>query len=98
MIEAALDKERSRLSSIMSICTVEGAVQSSGLQIAYENCLGNVKHLLYQEAVLEEALVMTPQNDDSKYAPSCSPQPTVRLQNYYHGHERRRPGMVSMAA
>lgn len=57
MIEAQFNTQRARLASIMSICTVDGAEQSDGLRMAHDRCLGTVKDLLYQEAVLEEALI-----------------------------------------
>lgn len=59
-IEAAFSIERSRLSSIMSICIVDGAAESGGLHIAYRRCLDAVERLLVQEAMLEEALIIAP--------------------------------------
>ena len=57
VIEAHFQSVRTKLNSIMSICTVEGAEDSEGLYIAYERCLNTVEDLVYQENVLEKTLV-----------------------------------------
>lgn len=96
-IEAAFSTEQFRLSSIMSICTVEGAEESDGLRIAHDRCLMTVKELLYQEALLEEALIRVASPEPyspHSYASRASRQQS-RSQYYY---EQRRPSMVSMAA
>lgn len=92
MIEAQFQQQRVRLASIMSICTVEGAEESEGLQVAHERCLTSVKQLLYQERVLEDTLVRSTQT--SQRRPSeihytgqhyCGPANT----DYYYPTERR---------
>jgi len=56
MIEAQFQTQRARLSSIMSICTVEGAEDCEGLRIAHDKCLASIEDLLYQESILEQTL------------------------------------------
>lgn len=90
MIEAQFNTQRARLASIMSICTVDGAEQSEGLRIAHDRCLGTVKELLYQEAVLEEALIR-PTQDRSRRV-----QPDQACANQYY-NEPRRPSMIGVA-
>lgn len=99
-IEAALNNERARLMSIMSICTVEGAEQSGGLQLAHDRCLAEVKDLLYQEAVLEEALIRAPSPDPYSQHTYSSRSNRQQSHSHYY-HNQRNPsvvGMVSMAA
>jgi len=57
VIEAHFQTVRTKLGSIMSICTVEGAEESEGLYIAYERCLNTIEDLVYQENVLEKTLI-----------------------------------------
>lgn len=95
-IEAALNNERVRLMSIMSICTVEGAEQSEGLRLAHDRCLAEVEDLLYQEGLLEEALIRAPSPEP--YSPySFSSRQASRTHRYEY-HNQRRPSLVSMAA
>lgn len=51
-IEAAYHQQRTRLSSIISICTVEGAEESEGLRAAHDRCLAAVYDLIRQERSL----------------------------------------------
>jgi len=96
-IEAAFSTEQFRLSSIMSISTVEGAEECDGLRIAHDRCLTTVKELLYQEALLEEALIRVPSPEP--YSPHSYSSRASRQQSHnHHYHEQRRPSMVSMAA
>lgn len=87
-IEAALDQERVRLASIMSICTVEGADLSEGLRMAHDRCLAKVENILIAEERFEEALIR---------APSPDPYPSYQSHGSYY-YESRRPSMVPMAA
>lgn len=96
-IEAAFSSERVRLASIMSICTVEGADESEGIWIAHDRCLTTVKELLYQEALLEEALIRAPSPEPYSQYSYSSRASRQQSQNHYY-HEQRRPSMVSMAA
>jgi hypothetical protein len=56
-IEAHLQTQRSRLSSILSICTVSGADEFGGLKMAHDRCAAAVEELLDQEEDLEEMLL-----------------------------------------
>jgi len=96
-IEAAFSTERVRLSSIMSICTVEGADQSEGIWVAHDRCLMAVKELLYQEALLEEALIRAPSPEPFSTHSYSSRASRQQSHNHYY-YEERRPSMVSMAA
>lgn len=96
-IEAAFSNERVRLSSIMSICTVEGADQSEGLWVAHARCLTTVQELLYQEALLEEALIRAP-SPEPYHSHSYSSRSNRQQPHSHYYHEQRRPSMVSMAA
>jgi len=53
-IEAAFQTQRSRLSSILSICTVEGAEESEGLRLAHDRCLTTILDLMEQERSIRE--------------------------------------------
>lgn len=89
-IEASLGTARVQLSSIMSICTVEGAEQSPGLKVAYDRCLNTVAQILQKEEMLELALIRAPSPDQSLYGRRTS-------HTQYH-HDQRRPSLVSMVA
>lgn len=52
-IEAAYHQQRARLSSIISICTVEGAEESEGLRAAHDRCLAAVFELIRQERSMD---------------------------------------------
>ncbi|KAL2429581.1 hypothetical protein ABEF95_007510 [Exophiala dermatitidis] len=56
-IEAQFQTQRSRLHSILSICTVTGADQTEGLRMAHDRCSAAVEDLLDQEEDLEESLL-----------------------------------------
>jgi len=93
-IQAKMMTERSRIASIMSICTIEGAEQTEGLHVAYRRCFKAVQELLYQEAILEDDLDRTPTLEYESFS-----NHTSRRQSHSHYYpEQRRPSMVSMAA
>lgn len=48
-----LQRQRSRLESIMCMSTVQGATESEGLYVAYQRCLNDVMALLEQEERLQ---------------------------------------------
>lgn len=89
-IEASFATARVQLSSIMMICTVEGAEQSIGLKVAYDRCLNTVAQILQKEEVLELALIRAPSPDQYSYARQSS--------HAQYPHDQRRPSMVSMVA
>jgi len=95
-IETAFSSERVRLASIMSICTVEGADESEGLWVAHDRCLTTVEELLYQEALLEEALIRAP-SPQPYSAHSYSSRASRQEAHSHYYHEQRRPSMVTMA-
>ena len=96
-IEAGFSTEQFRLSSIMSICTVEGAEECDGLRMAHDRCLMTVKELLYQEALLEEALIRAPSPEPYSQHSYSSRASRQQSHNEYYCEERR-PSMVRMAA
>ena len=51
-LESAYTLQRARLSSIISICTVEGAEESTGLRVAHDRCLAAVLELVRKERAL----------------------------------------------
>lgn len=57
-IESAHHLQRTHLSSIISICTFEGAEESEGLRVAHERCLSTVLDLLRQERALQRQMVV----------------------------------------
>jgi hypothetical protein len=100
MIEAQFQTQRARLSSIMSICTVEGADQSEGLRMAHDRCLGSVKQLLYQESILEDTIIRSTR-DNTSSSRSSSRRPSMHRMtsrdcgSYYRSE--RRPSRVGLA-
>ena len=93
VIEYQFSQQRSRLSSIMSICTVEGAEESEGLHVAHSRCLQNIQSLLYQESVLESTLVRSLQQAQRRPSDTCGSMNS----DYYYGRERR-SSRVGLAA
>jgi hypothetical protein len=53
-IQAAFQAQRARLASILSICTVDGADECEGLQLAHDRCLMSVTDLMDKEKMLQE--------------------------------------------
>jgi hypothetical protein len=51
-LESAYTLQRARLSSIISICTVEGAEECTGLRVAHDRCLAAVLELVRKERTL----------------------------------------------
>lgn len=63
-IESGHHLQRARLSSIISICTVEGAEESEGLRIAHDRCLGAVFELMRQERALQRQILLQRENSE----------------------------------
>lgn len=99
-IEAQLQTQRSRLSSILSICTVSGVEECEGLRIAHDRCSAAVEDLLDQEEDLEEALLEEIQEQqalyDYDYAYASHYACPDATKTYDHPQERR-PSMVNVA-
>lgn len=55
-LESAHHVQRTCLSSIISICTVDGAEESEGLRVAHDRCLASVLELLRQERTLQRQM------------------------------------------
>jgi hypothetical protein len=91
-IEAQFQTQRSRLSSILSICTVAGADQTEGLRMAHDRCSAAIEDLLDQEEELEEELLKDIQELQymHEYESGYGSQ-------YYTYSEERRPSMVHVA-
>lgn len=53
-----LQRQRSRLESIMCMSTVQGATESEGLYVAYQRCLTDVMALLEQEERLQQQMYL----------------------------------------
>ncbi|KIX08661.1 uncharacterized protein Z518_03318 [Rhinocladiella mackenziei CBS 650.93] len=90
-IEAQFQTQRSRLSSILSICTVSGADETEGLRMAHDRCSAAVEDLLDQEEELEEALLKDLQEQQYAYEYEYG-----YAGQYGHSHERR-PSMIHVA-
>jgi len=91
-IEAQFQTQRSRLSSILSICTVAGADQTEGLRMAHDRCSAAVEDLLDQEEELEEELLK-----DMEELQYMHEYESGYGSQYYTFREERRPSMVHVA-
>ena len=58
-LEQQFQTQRARLTSILSICVVDGAEESEGLRLAHDRCLSAVTLLLNQRAILEQMVQFT---------------------------------------
>ena len=96
MIEAQFQTQRARLSSLMSICTVDGADECDGLRLAHDRCLGSVADLMEQERMLESRIVQRP---SSSRKPSMSDRRISREcgSNQIQQRQGRSPSLIGMA-
>jgi hypothetical protein len=91
-IEAQFQTQRSRLASILSICTVSDADATAGLRLAHDRCAQNIEDLLDQEEELEEELLRDLQEQKSySHEYSYQPQHPYQKSPTYdsHCHDRR---------
>ncbi|KIW13818.1 hypothetical protein PV08_06598 [Exophiala spinifera] len=98
-IEAQFQAQRSHLNSILSICTVAGADECEGLQIAHHRCSATVEDLLDQEEVVEEALLEDLQQQELiylDYNQSFASKYSSPLLRVYAYPQPRRPSAVSV--
>lgn len=56
-IQAQLQTQRVQLAGLMSMCTFDDAINSSGFRKAYSKCYTAIQNLLCQEADLEDRFV-----------------------------------------
>ncbi|KAK5044790.1 hypothetical protein LTR84_010446 [Exophiala bonariae] len=93
-IEAQFQTQRSRLSSILSICTVSGADETEGLRMAHDRCSAAIEDLLDQEEELEEELLKDIQEMQYVHEYETGYGSQYGSFNY---REERRPSMVHVA-
>lgn len=65
-MEAGHTLQRAQLSSILSICTVEGAEESEGLRIAHDRCLGAVLELVRRERAIRREMVQEEEREEQE--------------------------------
>jgi hypothetical protein len=98
-IAAQMQTQKSRLSSILSICTVSEAEECEGLRLAHDRCSAAVEHLLDQEEDLEEALLEDMQQQQAIY--ECDygygAQYTYSDPTGCAYPQERRPSMIGLA-
>lgn len=93
-IEAQFQTQRSRLSSILSICTVTGADETEGLRMAHDRCSAAIEDLLDQEEDLEEELLKDIQ--EMQYVHEYETGYGSQYESFGY-REERRPSMVHVA-
>ncbi|EXJ78837.1 hypothetical protein A1O1_09239 [Capronia coronata CBS 617.96] len=92
-IEAQFQAQRSRLNSIVSICTVSGADETEGLRMAHDRCSAAVEDLLDEEEDLEECLLKDLQ--EVQYGYDYDDYGRTVPDDYYP--QARRPSMIDVA-
>ncbi len=65
-VEAGHTLQRAQLSSILSICTVEGAEESEGLRIAHDRCLGAVLELVRKERAIRREMQLQRETEEQE--------------------------------
>ncbi|ERF72345.1 hypothetical protein EPUS_06101 [Endocarpon pusillum Z07020] len=65
-VEAGHTLQRAQLSSILSICTVEGAEESEGLRIAHDRCLGAVLELVRRERAIRREMSQEEEREEQE--------------------------------
>jgi len=95
-IEAQFQTQRSRLSSILSICTVSDAADATtGLRLAHDRCSQTIEDLLDQEEDLEEELLRDLQEQSYSHEYGYASQRTYQKSPTYDSHPcDRRSHMV----
>ncbi len=65
-LEAGHTLQRAHLSSILSICTVEGAEESEGLRIAHDRCLAAVLELVRRERAIRREMLLQRETEEQE--------------------------------
>lgn len=67
-LEAGHTLQRAQLSSILSICTVEGAEECEGLRIAHDRCLRAVWELVRRERAIRRDMLLQREEEEQEQA------------------------------
>jgi hypothetical protein len=107
-IESGHHLQRARLSSIISICTAEGAEESEGLRIAHGRCLSAVFELIRQERAVHRQIQLQGEREERESRDrdreirewrerDCGNRAMWSNANQHYGERRRGSSVVSCA-